>query len=131
VLGRLHEVPVDALKISRSLMREVVPARGPDSRSPVGVPAPRSAADRSPQQSAIPLVDAIVRVGASFDLDVIALGVADARWRALIDTAGCRLAQGAAFGGPMPAEHVDALLTAQAPAGPADVAADVVGRGSA
>jgi EAL domain-containing protein (putative c-di-GMP-specific phosphodiesterase class I) len=61
-------------------------------------------------------VDAIVRVGASLDLDVIALGVADSRCHGLVHAAGCRLAQGTVFGGPMPAEHVDALLSAQAPA---------------
>ncbi len=115
VLGRLHEVPVDALKISRTLMREVAPVRELAS-SPVGVPTQRSPSDDSPQRSVVPLVDAIVRVGASLDLDVIALGVADSRCHGLVHAAGCRLAQGAVFGGPMPAEHIDALLSAQAPA---------------
>jgi diguanylate cyclase len=115
VLGRLHEVPVDALKISRTLIREVAPARIDGSRAPFGVPAPRGSAERSPQRSATPLVDAIVRVGAALDLDVIALGVADVRCRGLIHAAGCRLAQGAVFGGPMPAEHIDALLSVPAP----------------
>ena len=80
-----------------------------------GVPAPRGATGSSRPRSPVPLVEAIVRVGASLDLDVIALGVADARCRDLIDHAGCLLAQGAAFGGPMPAEHIDALLSAQSP----------------
>jgi EAL domain-containing protein (putative c-di-GMP-specific phosphodiesterase class I) len=115
VLGRLHEVPVDALKISRTLMREIAPARVL-APSPVGVPMQRGPSDHSPQRSVLPLVDAIVRVGASLDLDVIALGVADSRCHGLVHAAGCRLAQGAVFGGPMPAEHIDALLSAQAPA---------------
>jgi diguanylate cyclase (GGDEF)-like protein len=115
VLGRLHEVPVDALKISRTLMREVAPARVL-APSRVGVPVQRAPIDQPNQRSAMPLVDAIVRVGASLDLDVIALGVADSHCRGLVQAAGCRLAQGAAFGPPMPAEHVDALLSAQAPA---------------
>lgn len=115
VLGRLHEVPVDALKISRTLLREIAPARVL-APSPVGVPTQRGPSEYSPQRSAIPLVDAIVRVGASLDLDVIALGVADSRCHDLVRAAGCRLAQGAVYGGPMPAEHIDALLSAQAPA---------------
>jgi diguanylate cyclase (GGDEF)-like protein len=118
VLGRLRDVPVDVLKISQSLFAEEGVAL--DDASPVSglrytVPEPRPRGHPA-ARSAVPLVDAIVRVGSCLDLDVIALGVADERVRRLVDDAGCRLAQGPALGEPMAAEEIDALLAAPVPA---------------
>jgi hypothetical protein len=74
-----------------------------------------SAVGRRSERSATPLIEAIVRVGAGLDLTVIAVGVADDAARRMPVRAGCRLAQADAFGRPMPAEHMNALLSAQLP----------------
>ncbi len=101
-LGQLRSLPVDILKIDRSL---------------VGDPA-GSATSRATR----PLVDVVVRLGRKLGLQVIAEGVAEPAERAIVEAAGCRLGQGDLFGRAMPTDHLEALLSA-AFASPPDRAA--------
>jgi diguanylate cyclase (GGDEF)-like protein len=80
-LGRLHALPVDVLKIDRSL---------------VG--------------AGTGLLDVAVRLGYQLNLGVIAEGVSDVAREEAVTVAGCRLAQGDLLCRPLPAEHVEALL---------------------
>lgn len=88
-LGQLRHLPVDILKIDRSLVGD--PARGSS-------------------REAAPLVDVVVRLGNRLGLDVIAEGVAEPAERRVVEGAGCRLGQGDLFGRAMPAEHLEAML---------------------
>ena len=97
-LGRLHRLPVDILKIDKSLLAE--PAPGPGLR-----PAP--------------LVQVAVSLGQRLGLTVIAEGVAEVAHRRLLEQARCPYAQGVLFGSATPAEHVEAMLAAAVPAIPA------------
>ncbi len=106
-LGQLRRMPVDILKIDHSLVTEP----GSDQ---VGTTAP--------------LVDVVARLGRRLGLDVIAEGVAGPRDRAVVEAAGCPLAQGDHFGRPAPAEHVEALLTAAAPVLPGQRPAQDLGQ---
>lgn len=91
-LGQLHRIPVDLLKINRELVAE--PAQ-------------------EPSRPAAPLVGVVVALGQQLGLDVVAEGVGTPAQRDIVAAAGCRLAQGEAFGPPMPAEHLEALLARQ------------------
>jgi diguanylate cyclase (GGDEF)-like protein len=90
-LGQLRQVPVDILKIDRSIVAEPSPA---------------------------PLVDVVARLGERLGLAVIAEGVALPADRAVAEAAGCGLAQGDLFGRPMPAERFETMLLAAEPALP-------------
>jgi diguanylate cyclase (GGDEF)-like protein len=94
-LGQLRTLPVDILKIDRSLVAPTEPAR-----------------------FAPPLADVVVQLGNRLGLDVVAEGVTDEGQRKVLVEAGCRYAQGDLFGRPMPAERVEALFGAVGPAGP-------------
>ncbi len=92
-LGQLRQLPVDILKIDRSLVGD--PSGGPRSRA------------------VAPLVDVVVQLGARLDLEVIAEGVGDAAQRQVVEASGCRLAQGDLFGPAVPAERIEAMLHAE------------------
>jgi EAL domain-containing protein (putative c-di-GMP-specific phosphodiesterase class I) len=84
-LGQLRRLPVDVLKIDRSLVTE-----------PAGA-----------------LVEVVVRLGARLGLEVVAGGIAEPAQRAAVEAAGCRLGQGDLLHAPMLAEHLAALLTTE------------------
>ena len=87
-LGYLNRYPVDALKIDRSFVAEMLVQ-------------PRTWA----------VVETIVRLGQAMDLAVVAEGVEeDAQLQALHD-AGCSLVQGYLLAPPLPAEQIEAMLT--------------------
>ena len=88
-LGQLRTLPVDILKIDRSLVGD---EQSVDSRE------------------AAPLVDVVVRLGRRLGLQVIAEGVAVQAEREIVQGAGCKLGQGDLFARPMPAEHIEAML---------------------
>jgi diguanylate cyclase len=92
-LGQLRQLPVDILKIDRSLVGD-----------PSGSPRSRAVA---------PLVDVVVQLGARLDLEVIAEGVGDASQRHVVEASGCRLGQGDLFGSAVPAERIEAMLQAE------------------
>jgi diguanylate cyclase (GGDEF)-like protein len=87
-LGQLRSLPVDILKIDRSLVAE------PESRTGGGAP----------------LVDVVVRLGHRLGLEVIAEGISKPAQRAAVEAAGCHLGQGSLFGWGVPAEHLEAQL---------------------
>jgi diguanylate cyclase (GGDEF)-like protein len=87
-LGQLRTLPVDILKIDRSLVAPTEPAA----------------------RFAPPLVDVVVQLGNRLGLDVVAEGVTDEGQRKVLVEAGCRYAQGDLFGRAMPAERVEALF---------------------
>jgi diguanylate cyclase (GGDEF)-like protein len=90
-LGQLRTLPVDILKIDRSLL----------------APPAQAAARFAP-----PLVDVVVRLGNRLGLDVVAEGITEPGQRRVLEEAGCRYAQGDLFGRAMPAERVEPLLGA-------------------
>jgi EAL domain-containing protein (putative c-di-GMP-specific phosphodiesterase class I) len=86
-LSSLRQLPVDILKIAKPFV------------SGIG----DSAAD-------VAFVAAILRLGESLGLTMIAEGVETARQRDLLTSAHCQLAQGFLFGRPMDAEGIGGLL---------------------
>jgi diguanylate cyclase (GGDEF)-like protein len=82
-LGQLRRLPVDLLKIDRTLVAE-----------PAGT-----------------LVEVVAGLGARLGLEVVAEGVAEPAQRAAVEAAGCRLGQGDLLHPPMLAEHVEALFS--------------------
>jgi EAL domain-containing protein (putative c-di-GMP-specific phosphodiesterase class I) len=94
-LGQLRRLPVDVLKIDKTLVVE--PAH-------------------EPTRPAAPLVGVVTGLGRQLNLDVIAEGVAERAQVEIVMAAGCRLVQGDLFGRAMPAEHVEFLLAAEPPA---------------
>ncbi len=89
-LGRLRWLPVDILKIDRSLVGD-----------------PRGA----PSRTVASLVDVVVTLGQRLDLTVIAEGVAEPDELAVVEQSGATLVQGELFGRAMPAERVEAMLS--------------------
>ena len=85
-LGQLRRLPIDLLKIDKSL---------------VGEPAP--------------LVGVVVGLGAQLGLSVVAEGVTERAQQEIVQSAGCRLVQGELFGRAMPAEHVELLFATEIP----------------
>jgi diguanylate cyclase (GGDEF)-like protein len=83
-LGQLRTLPVDVLKIDRSLL--------------------------APAEAAPPLIDVVVRLGNRLGLDVVAEGITEPGQCQLLRDAGCRYAQGALFGSAVPAERVEAAF---------------------
>jgi EAL domain-containing protein (putative c-di-GMP-specific phosphodiesterase class I) len=90
-LGQLRTLPVDILKIDRTLI------------APIGTGSVRFAP---------PLADVVVQLGNRLGLDVVAEGITEEGQRRVLEEAGCRYAQGDLFGRPMPAERVEALFRA-------------------
>jgi EAL domain-containing protein (putative c-di-GMP-specific phosphodiesterase class I) len=90
VLGRLQRCPIDTLKIDRSFVHEVRAG--------------------SPEQL---VLEALVALGRSLQLEVVAEGVEEEEQRELLAACGCDIAQGYLFGRPMEADALTALaLTA-------------------
>jgi diguanylate cyclase (GGDEF)-like protein len=97
-LGQLRRLPIDLLKIDRSLVAVA------DDAPPIG--DGRSA----------PMVDVVVRLGHQLGLEVIAEGVSNQAEFSAVTRAGCRFGQGQLFGYPVPAEHLEAMIEAATPA---------------
>ena len=88
-LSLLKELPVTRLKIDRSFVRDLA----------VG------------SCDAV-VIEAILRLGETFGLDVIAEGVETAEQEEWLAAAGCREVQGYRYGRPLTAEKLAALLNA-------------------
>lgn len=86
-LTHLKKLPLDQLKIDQSFVREI---------------------DTDPNDAAI--VQAIITMGKTFGLHVIAEGVETENQLDLLDQYGCRAYQGFLFGRPVPAIEFDRLL---------------------
>lgn len=87
-LSRLHELPVDALKIDKSFIR-----------------------DMNVDPSRENIVTAIVKLGKSLHLDLVAEGIeTEQQWRDLHGM-GVHMGQGYYFGRPIPANQVPALFS--------------------
>jgi EAL domain-containing protein (putative c-di-GMP-specific phosphodiesterase class I) len=82
----LKRLPVHEIKIDRAFVREL------------GVSAEDAA-----------IVSAIVALGQTLDLRIVAEGVETAEQRAFLARAGCESMQGFLFGRPMPANQLVAL----------------------
>lgn len=98
-LAQLRNLPLDILKIDHSLVAEVLPRPG-------------SADAGQWCRRTKPLVDVVAEIGHRHGLEVIAEGVVGREQRDLVVKAGCRFAQGEMYGWPVPAEHLEALLSA-------------------
>ena len=88
VLGRLRRFPVDRLKIDRSFISEI----------------------KSPNDDA-PIVVAMIAMGRSLHLDVIAEGVETLEQQMFLRNHGCDQAQGYLFSRPVTADDIVALLS--------------------
>ena len=86
-LARLRELPVDALKIDRSFVAEML---------------------EDPSAEAI--VASVVQLAGSIGLETIAEGIETAPQRAALIERGCKLGQGFHFARPMPADELLAML---------------------
>ena len=86
-LSHLQRMPVDILKIDRSFVAAL--GDGPQSRE---------------------LLAAILGVGQSLSLSVVAEGIELASQLATLEEMGCEMAQGFLLGHPGPAEEIEALL---------------------
>ena len=86
-LGYLNRYPVDALKIDRSFVAEML---------------------AQPRTQAI--VEAIIRLGQAMNLAVVAEGVEEEAQLRVLHEAGCDLVQGYLLARPLPAEEVEVLL---------------------
>lgn len=96
-LAHLHRLPIDRMNIDRSFVAELGVDAGSDG-----------------------LVRAIVQLGRSLGLDVLAEGVETDQQRATLATMGCALAQGYLFRRPAPESDITRWLThADAPGEPA------------
>jgi EAL domain-containing protein (putative c-di-GMP-specific phosphodiesterase class I) len=103
-LSYLRRLPLDQLKIDQSFVRNMA----------------SSAKDAA-------IVQALVTLGHTLDLEIIAEGVETAEQRELLAAAGCQTCQGYLFSRPLPAPEFDALIAAwPAPTGrPSDAVASV------
>lgn len=88
-LGRLHNLPVDTLKIDRGFVSDM------DHRGTREI------------------VRVIVLLAHSFNLTVVAEGIEDAEQRDLLRKMGCDVGQGYLFSKPIPESQVDELLKSQ------------------
>jgi len=86
-LSHLQRMPVDILKIDRSFVSAL--GDGPQSRE---------------------LLAAILGVGQSLSLSVVAEGIEDASQRTTLEEMGCEMAQGFLLGHPGPAREIEVLL---------------------
>jgi len=90
-LGYLRRFPIDTLKIDRSFIRDI----------------PGDAEDAA-------IAHAIIMMGQSLKLELIAEGVETAVQQAFLQSCGCHLMQGYLFSKPLPVEEMDALLASNA-----------------
>jgi EAL domain-containing protein (putative c-di-GMP-specific phosphodiesterase class I) len=86
-LGYLKRFPVSELKLDQSFVRDL--SDDPEDRA---------------------LASAVVRIGQSLKLKVVAEGVETAEQLAFLRDEGCEVAQGYHFARPMPAEALSAWL---------------------
>ena len=86
-LGRLHELPVDSLKIDRSFTRRIADLNG-----------------------SFPTVEAIIVLAHTFGMKVVAEGVEDERQLQLLRNLGCDRVQGLLFGKPLTSEAATSYL---------------------
>jgi len=108
-LSYLHRFPVDVLKIDRSFIEQL--------------------SDPSAQQG---LVQSIVQLGQTLNLQTVAEGIEDVEQLAALRRLECGVAQGYHFGRPGPAEQISSMLTGRggpavagaAPGEPVDEPAD-------
>jgi len=87
-LAYLGLLPVDAIKIDRSFV----------------------AASRSSAEAAV-LLNALIQLGKSLQITTLAEGIEDEFQLELLRQARCDLGQGFLLGRPMPAEHLDQLVS--------------------
>lgn len=90
-LGRLHKLPVGALKIDGSFTRQLADAKG-----------------------TYPTVRAIIGLAHTFGMDVVAEGVETEEQLRILRSLDCDRVQGYLFSRPLPAEQVKQLLTPKA-----------------
>ena len=93
-LSYLHQFPIDTLKIDRSFVQRM------------GV-----------TEEGLEIVNTILSLAQSLDMEVVAEGVETAEQLSLLDMLGCEQSQGYLHGRPMPAEEFEALLTVSVPVG--------------
>src|SRR3569623_1263897 len=89
-LGYLRRFPIDTLMIDRSFIRDI----------------PGDAEDAA-------IAHAIIMMGQSLKLELIAEGVETAVQQAFLQSCGCHLMQGYLFSKPLPVEEMDALLASK------------------
>jgi diguanylate cyclase (GGDEF)-like protein/PAS domain S-box-containing protein len=94
-LAHLRRLPVDLLKVDRSVFAEPARRTGP----------------------ATPIIDVVVGLGRRLGLEIVAEGLEAEAHLDVVRAAGCRYGQGYLFGGPVPAEHFEAFLEAHRLAG--------------
>lgn len=86
-VGQLQQLPIDTLKIDRSLVRHL-----PHSRGDMAV------------------VSSVVSIARSLKLQIVAAGVETAEHLAAVKSLGCTAAQGYLFSPPLPAHELEAML---------------------
>ncbi len=94
-LAHLRRLPVDLLKVDRSVFAEPAGRTGP----------------------ATPIIDVVVGLGRRLGLEIVAEGLEAVAHLDVVRAAGCRYGQGCLFGRPEPAEHFEAYLEAHRLAG--------------
>ncbi|MDB5295510.1 MAG: hypothetical protein JWO31_1493, partial [Phycisphaerales bacterium] len=103
-LAYLHRLTIDTLKIDRSFVAGIAA-----ERRPPGAPKPEPAA-----ASGAAVTRAIVSMGRSLGMTVLAEGVETEAQRALLARMGCHLMQGYLFSPPVPPGQIDEMLAAGA-----------------
>lgn len=91
-LTHLREIPVDALKIDRSFIMDLFGETGNDSGA---------------------IVSAIIKLGHSLGMTVVAEGIETRRQADFLKANGCTVGQGFLFGRPAPKSAIDELLAGQ------------------
>ena len=87
-LADLRRLPVDLVKVDRTLFTEPAGRRGP----------------------ATPIIEAVVELGRRLGVEIIAGGLEAEAHLDVVRAAGCRFGQGYFFGRPVPPEHLEAFL---------------------
>ncbi|HUR32776.1 MAG TPA: EAL domain-containing protein [Vicinamibacterales bacterium] len=92
-LSHLHKLPVDALKIDRSFVRNLLMEDRPA------------------------IVESILALARTLHTNVVAEGIEEERQALELERLGCRQAQGYLFSRPVPAEKIEEMLAAGVPLG--------------
>ncbi len=103
-LSRLHQLPIQALKIDRSFVSRL----DPSLQSLWGHNESNS------QQSSADIIQAMISLGQSLQMDVIAEGVETEHQAQALQALGCNYAQGYLFHAPLNRQQTEALLMSQA-----------------
>jgi diguanylate cyclase (GGDEF)-like protein len=93
-LGHLTGLPFDSVKLEQTFTAELAPARAGPA-----------------------VVTAVVELGHTLGMTIIAEGVETAEQHHQLSALGCDYCQGIYFAGPMPAEAIDALIQSQTSSG--------------